>query len=426
MSLESKFSRFIRHGGSGSIVVRLDSLSTLERKFTVSPENLLGSIADNALAEGLADLNQYLPEGLSANIQGVDFSDIKSVLDARIAARVAEIGLPVDENDPVITAAIQHAAAQISARLQQDGMGVTEYIWRSQDDTRVRPLHQDHDDQFFFWSTPPDDGAPGTAFGCRCSAEPVFVLEDLPEGATCEKVTADKLSNVFPGASDERLQEFADAIDAVITIGKLDSPERLMHFLGQAGVEMGAEALTVEGFNYNPAGLRLTFRAYFAAHPDEAEELGRTDLHEADREAIANRVYGNRYGNGDEESGDGWRYRGRGMFHTTFHHNYQTLTEVHNDLFGENTDFVSHPELLERPKYAAGAAAIYWLDHELYNLADLGISEEAANSISQVINSGEDDEKRSKRWEAVEYLHDLDVFSGICRFSVTKPRFDAA
>ena len=74
MSYESKLARFIRRGGSGAMVVRLDRLALLERKFAVSPENLLGSIADNALAEGLADLNGYLPEGLSANIRGVDFS----------------------------------------------------------------------------------------------------------------------------------------------------------------------------------------------------------------------------------------------------------------------------------------------------------------------------------------------------------------
>lgn len=425
MSDESQLARFIRRGGAGAMVVRLDRLAMLERKFAVSPENLLGSIADNALAAGLAELNRYLPEGLSANIDGVDFSDIQADLNAAVAARIAQIGLPVNENDPVIKAAIRHAAAQVSARLQQDGMGVTEFIWRSRDDARVRPEHQQHDDQQFLWATPPDDGTPGDAYGCRCSAEPVFVLEDLPEGATCEKLTAEKLRNVFPDASEERLQEFAEAIDAVITIGKLDSPERLAHFFGQAGYEMGSEAKTLEGFNYTPAGLRTTFDEYFDAHPDEAEELGRTDLHEANRQAIANRVYGNRYGNGDEASGDCWRYRGRGMFHTTFHDNYQTLTEIHKDLFGENTDFVAHPELLEQPKYAARAAAIYWLDHELYDMADLGISEEAANLISRVINSGEGREKRSERWDAVENLGDMDIFNGVCRFSVTRPSFGA-
>lgn len=170
MTFESKFARFIRQGGSSAFTLRLDGLEEYEWKYAVAPGNLLGSIADNALGKGLADLNQYLPEGLSANIKGVDFSDIKAELAAAIGARIGVIGLPVDENDPVIKAAIQQAAAQVSARLQQDKMGVTEFIWRSQDDARVRPEHQGFDDHQFFWKTPPEDGPPGEAYGCRCSA----------------------------------------------------------------------------------------------------------------------------------------------------------------------------------------------------------------------------------------------------------------
>ena len=65
-------------------------------------------------------------------------------------------------------------------------MGVSEYIWRSRDDGRVRALHQDRDDHI--WTAPLEDCARGKAVGCRCSAEQVFVLEDLPEGATFPKV----------------------------------------------------------------------------------------------------------------------------------------------------------------------------------------------------------------------------------------------
>ena len=132
-------------------------------------------------------------------MKGVDFSDIKAERDAAVAARIAEIGLPVDENDPVIKAAIHHAAA----RLQQDAMGGTQFIWRSQDDARVRPEHQRYDDEVFVWKAPPEDGTPGEAYGCRCSAEPVFVMADLPEGATCEQLTAEKLKVVFPKASED-------------------------------------------------------------------------------------------------------------------------------------------------------------------------------------------------------------------------------
>ena len=420
---ETKFASFIRRCGSGSIDLRLVVLVVMECKFAVAPRNLVGSIADNALVAGLADLNQYLPEGISANIKGVDFSDIKAELDAAITARIAEIGLPVDENDPVIKAAIQHAAAQVSARLQQDGMGVTEFIWRSRDDGRVRALHQDHDDQIFFWKAPPEDGAPGTAFGCRCSAEPVFVLEDLPEGATCERLTAEKLREVFPDADEERLRAFAEELDAVIDIGKLDSPEQLFHFLAQAAIEMGPEALTVEGFNCPPEGLRTTFDSYFDAHPEEAEQLGRTEDHDADRQGIANRVYGGRYGN--ENPGDGWRYRGRGIFQTTFRDNYQAMTESHRKLFGEYIDFVSKPELLAEPKYAARAAAIYWLDHDIPVVADQGISQGTFNQVRRIVNPGEGRADREEHWNKVEGLQRSGILDNVCEFSVSHPSFSS-
>ena len=425
MAYESKFANFIQRVGSGSFDLRLADLVVLQRKFDLQPRNLAGSIADNALADGPADLNQDLPDEVSVNIKGVNFSDITAELDAAIAARITEIGLPVNQNDPILKAAIQRAATQVSARLQQAGMGLTKFIWRSQDDGKVRPEHQAYDDQTFSWKAPPDDGTPGQAYGCRCSAEPVFVLEDLPDGATCEKLTAEKLRSVFPNADGARLVAFAEALDAVIDIGKLDSPARLFHFLAQSSIEMGSEAATVEGFNYNPHGLRTTFDRYFDAHPEEAEELGRTDEHRADQPTIANRVYGNRYGNGDEETGDGWRYRGRGMFQTTFHDNYLVMTIAHRKLFGENIDFVARPELLEVPKYAARAAAIFWLDHGLEDLADLGVNQRAFNEVRNVINAGESDEDTQKHWDNLAALRVDGVLDRVCEFSVSHPSFGA-
>ena len=422
---ESKFAGFIPIGGSGSIDLRLADLVVMERKFTVVPDNLVASIADNALEQGLAEPNQYLPEGISANIKGVDFSAIKAELDARITARIAEIGLPVDQNDPVIKAAIQHAAAQVSARLQQDGMGVTEYIWRSADDTRVRPLHQDHDDQIFFWDAPPEDGAPGTAFGCRCSAEPVFVMEDLPESATCERLTAEKLREVFPKADEERLKAFAEELDPVIDIGKLDSPERLVHFLGQASIEMGPRALAREDFYYSVEAL-LTWD-YYKDHPDEALVDGyiKDDegnfIQRPNEEAIANHRYATT--NGNTEEGDGWRFAGRGLFHTTGRYNYERAAKLYREVFNETVDFLTHPELLETPKYAVRSAVLFWLDKDFASIADQGTEGQITDKITSVINrrTGSYDD----RAKAVDSLATGGAFENICQFSVTNPSFSA-
>jgi predicted chitinase len=186
---------------------------------------------------------------------------------------------------------------------------------------------------------------------------------------------------------------------------------------------MGPEAPTVEGFNYPPAGLRTTFDSYFDAHPEETEQLGRTEDHEADRQGIANRVYGGRYGN--ENPGDGWRYRGRGMFHTTFRASYQSMTEAHRNLFGEYIDFVSRPELLAEPKYAARAAVIYWMDHEIPVVADQGISQDTFNSVRRIVNPGEGRKDREDHWTRVEALQSSGMLDNVCEFSLSHPRFSS-
>lgn len=115
-------------------------------------------------------------------------------------------------------------------------------------------------------------------------------------------------------------------MDLRIVSGKLDTRERLIHFLAQMRQEARDDARLVEGLNYNPQGLRNTFD-YFLNHPDDADRYGRTEDHPADQVSIANLAYANRLGNGDADSGDGWAYRGRGLFQLTGRANYRAFSE---------------------------------------------------------------------------------------------------
>src|SRR5690606_6779021 len=83
-------------------------------------------------------------------------------------------------------------------------------------------------------------------------------------------------------------------------------------------------------------------------------------------EAIANAVYGGRLGNGPEASGDGWRYRGRGVIQTTGRANYRETGRA------LGVDLEGIPQLLEQPRYAALSAAWFWAEHGLNELADAG------------------------------------------------------
>lgn len=150
----------------------------------------------------------------------------------------------------------------------------------------------------------------------------------------------------------------------------------------------------------------------------------RTADHPADQEAIANRAYADRNGNGNVESRDGWRFRGRGLEQVTGRANYRAFAEEHTQLFGEQIDFGAEPELLGTPRYAVRAALWFWHANDLFSLADAGINRAAADSITAIINRGTG--SYEQRWENVRRLSESEVFANICRFSVSRPRFEDA
>jgi predicted chitinase len=423
MRHESKFSTWIRSGGQSRFVLALNGLVDLETKFSVVPDRLLDSIIDDALVVAVGRLNQYLPSGVSIDISAVDLTPIRDQLRGEVAARLTELGVAVNPSDPVISAIIARYAEILNGFFQTDGLQLESYVWRSRDDARVRSTHAEYDDQTFSWSDPPSGGHPGQGWNCRCTAEPDIDIDAIPEGGVCDIVTGDRLEFVFPDADSDRLAQIAREIDLQIVAARLDSTNRLAHFFGQVQQEVGPRLRLVESLDYRADRLGSIFR-YFSRNPDEALLFGRTADQPADQEAIANRAYADRIGNGGVESGDGWRFRGRGLKQVTGRANYRAFTEDHAQLFGERIDFEAEPELLGTPRYAVRSALWFWRANDLFALADAGISRAAADSITEIINPGTD--SYSQRWENVQNLSDSEVFTNICRFSVAKPRFEDA
>lgn len=424
MRYESKFSAWIRSGGRSEFVIPLSRLGAPATKFTVIPERLLDSIIDDALAAAVARLNTYLPSGVSVDITSVDLTPIRDEIRDAVASRLTEIGVAVDPNDPVITSIIARYAEVLNGFLQTDALHVSEYIWRSRDDARVRAEHAQYDDQVFSWSNPQKDGPTGQAWNCRCTAEPIIDLANIPEGAVCDILTGDRLSSVFPAADADKLSAVARELDLRVVSGQIDTRERMVHFLAQMRQEAGSDAQLVENLNYKPSSLRAIF-TYFADHPDAADRYGRVEgAHRADQVAIANLAYANRNGNGDAATGDGWTYRGRGLFHLTGRGHYRDFTEWHETTFGGGIDFEAEPDLASEPMYAARSAIFFWLTNGLPELADAGLTDEATDAITARINlhtaSYED------RRNLMHDIRDGGQFDGICRFSVGRPRFEDA
>jgi putative chitinase len=137
----------------------------------------------------------------------------------------------------------------------------------------------------------------------------------------------------------------------------ISNPFRQAAFIGQAAHESGNFKMLVENLNYRAETLMKVW-------PKRFPTLEFAKQYERDPKKIANSVYANRMGNRDEASGDGFRFRGRGLFQTTGHAGYYHAGQA----LGE--DFVMQPDLVATPQYAALTAGFFWSTHKLNQYAD--------------------------------------------------------
>ena len=139
------------------------------------------------------------------------------------------------------------------------------------------------------------------------------------------------------------------------------TPARVAGFISQCQHESADFTALSENLNYSAKGLAGTFRKYF---PSEAEATP----YARKPEKIANRVYANRMGNGAEASGDGYKFRGRGLVQLTGRANY---TRCSKDLFGDDC-LVQNPDLVCEPEYAVLSACWFWHKNRLNDICDRG------------------------------------------------------
>lgn len=159
----------------------------------------------------------------------------------------------------------------------------------------------------------------------------------------------------------------------MIQVFGLQSNAHAAHFIGQMAHESGNFTREVEGLNYSAKGLRQYFRNYFTAA--QALEYARQP------QRIANRAYANRLGNGDEASGDGWKYRGRGPLQLSLKNNYIEFGKYVNDLC-----VVSHPNLIN-DKYYFQSALFYFTRNRLWQHCK-EVNVEQILKVSRAVNLG--------------------------------------
>jgi putative chitinase len=162
-------------------------------------------------------------------------------------------------------------------------------------------------------------------------------------------------------------------IPAVQEKFEINTPLRLAHFLAQTGHESGGFKAVSENLNYGAAGLQSIFKKYFTA--ESAKEFERKP------EKIANIVYANRMGNGNQASGEGFKFRGRGYIQLTGKDNYSAFDKVVED------DILANPELVAT-KYPLLSAAWFFHKNGLHKIADEGATDAVVTKVTKRVNGG--------------------------------------
>ena len=175
------------------------------------------------------------------------------------------------------------------------------------------------------------------------------------------------------GVSNSDAEQYIGQLEEVLPkYGIAESKQRLAHFFAQVLHESGCLRFDMENLNYSSDALTKVFGKYFRTK-DEADACARQP------EKIANRVYANRMGNRGETSGDGWKYRGRGLIQLTGRSNYKAFAEWVGD-----ERVVDEPDLVSS-EYAVHSAVFFWVKNDLNRFAD----KDDVVGLTKRINGGE-------------------------------------
>ena len=216
-----------------------------------------------------------------------------------------------------------------------------------------------------------DDGVVGDASWAKLTKEEV----SFDSSATLSFIN--KIKGHIPDSVFQQIPATCAAFNII-------TPLRLAHFLAQCDHESGGFKAVSENLNYGVDGLLNTFKSDFDINHNrviEANEKIKANTLSRKPEAIANFVYANQNGNGNEASGDGWKYRGRGYIQCTGRLNYLGFSKF----IGE--DCVTNPDLVST-KYPMASAAWFFDKNNLWKICDLGSTDDVVTKVTKKINGG--------------------------------------
>lgn len=193
------------------------------------------------------------------------------------------------------------------------------------------------------------------------------------------EITQEQLRAMLTAADAEaRAAEWTGPLNECMRSCAIDTPTRQAAFLGQVLLESSELRVLQENLSYSAERLCQVW-------PQRFPTLEVAGAYGHNPERLANRVYAGRLGNGDEASGDGWAYRGRGLIQLTGRANYEHFSRA------MGLDALSHPELLQQPAGAALSAGWFWVSKGLNGLADRAVGAEAEDNFVEItrrVNGG--------------------------------------
>lgn len=191
-------------------------------------------------------------------------------------------------------------------------------------------------------------------------------------------LTVDQLYNINNKLNKAECEYYINALNRVLPLYNINTPLRLAHFLAQVLHESGHLKYKSENLNYSAQALLKVFPKYFKTIID-ANAYARQPV------KIANRVYANRMGNGNEASGEGWKYRGRGLLQITGRSNYEQCGKY------INSDLIHYPDsILGDPDLNVKVACWYWTTRNLNQFADSNDIVTITKKINGGLNGLED------------------------------------
>ena len=214
-----------------------------------------------------------------------------------------------------------------------------------------------------------DDGIVGDATWSKLFGEAKPKVEVIKEDVVIAPVGSlniEKLKGHIPDTVLAQIPETAKKFNITNNL-------RLAHFLAQCGHESGNFKAVSENLNYSADGLKKIFGKYFPGNLNES--------YARKPEKIAARVYASRMGNGDEASGEGFKFRGRGYLQTTGKSNYIQLGKF----LGE--DLVTNPDLVAT-KYPLASAAFFFESNKLWAICDRGSDDATVTAVTKRVNGG--------------------------------------